>query len=124
MGSIDYHKFTSELRLLLKYAKKWHIIRGEMEFGKWEVGLKGQAKKASKNLPKKTHDTFMLLLFDLEKGPIKHNWPNYSALKGVVGHYHCHIEKGRPTYVACWTADKKTKTIEVYYAGTHEQAPY
>ena len=90
----------------------------------WYVSVIGQAKKAKKNLPSKTHNTFTLLLFELEAGPIKTNWPNFSDLKGMKGHYHCHIEKGRPTYVACWTVDKTTRTIEVYYAGTHEKAPY
>jgi hypothetical protein len=95
-----------------------------MSKDKWRVTVIGQAKKAKKNLPGKTHDTFTLLLFDLELGPIKNDWPNFSDLKGMKGYYHCHIEKGRPTYVACWTADKKTKIIEVYYAGTHKNAPY
>lgn len=90
----------------------------------WHVSVIGQAKKAKKNLTGKTHDTFILLLFDLESGPIKTEWPNFSDLKGMKGHYHCHIEKGRPTYVACWMVDKTTRTIEVYYAGTHEKAPY
>lgn len=55
---------------------------------------------------------------DLENGPEAPNWPNYGKLGSMT--YHC----GRPIYVACWTADKKNKTIEVYYAGTHEGAPY
>lgn len=95
-----------------------------MTDGLWSVSLMGQAKKAKKNLPKKTLDTFILLLDDLKMGPIRHEWPNYSALRGMRNHYHCHIEKGRPTYVTCWLADKSEKTIEVYYAGTHEKAPY
>jgi hypothetical protein len=46
-------------------------------------------------------------------------------MKGADNEYHCHIEKGRPTYVVCWRiADKNKKNIEVYYAGTHEKAPY
>ena len=92
--------------------------------GKWDVVLTGQAKKAKKKLPKRTHDTFILLLFELAAGPIKSKWPNYSPLMGMKNHYHCHLEKRRPTYVACRMADKQTKTIEVYYAGTHEKAPY
>lgn len=90
----------------------------------WHVIVTGQAKKARKNLPKETHDTFIALLFDLKSGPIKYEWPNFSKLQGMKNHFHCHIEKGRPTYVACWLEDKKNKTIEVYYAGTHEKAPY
>jgi hypothetical protein len=38
---------------------------------------------------------------------------------------HCHLIKGRPTYVACWEVkDPKNKILEVYYVGTHEKAPY
>ncbi|KAF3363225.1 hypothetical protein PHSC3_000243 [Chlamydiales bacterium STE3] len=50
------------------------------------------------------------------------NWPNFSKLKDLL--YHCHLEKERPTYVACWRVYKQEKLIEVYYAGTHEKAPY
>lgn len=91
--------------------------------GYWTVELVGQAKKAFKTLPKGTIDTFKLLLEDLEvNGPQRYNWPNFSKLKDSI--YHCHLEKGRPTYVACWRIHKKVKLIEVYYAGTHEKAPY
>ncbi len=89
----------------------------------WTVDLVGKAKKAFKELPKGTAETLRLLLEDLEKnGYQRHNWPNFSKLKDTV--YHCHLEKGRPTYVACWRVYKKVKLIEVYYAGTHENAPY
>ena len=38
---------------------------------------------------------------------------------------HCHLIKGRPTYVCCWAIiNKQKKIIEVYYVGTHEKAPY
>ena len=92
-----------------------------MRKSEWHVVLSGQAKKADKNLSSKAHDAFMLLLAELRFGPEAPSWPNYSKLgKG----YHCHLKKGRPTYVACWMADKTVKKIEVYYAGTHEKAPY
>lgn len=56
-------------------------------------------------------------------GPVRGNWPNYSPLGG--GRHHCHLKKGRPTYVACWQVqDKAVRLVEVYYAGTHEKAPY
>ncbi len=34
------------------------------------------------------------------------------------------LKKGKPTYVALWTVDKKQVTVEVIYVGTHEKAPY
>jgi hypothetical protein len=50
---------------------------------------------------------------------------NYAKMKNRTEEYHCRIEKGRPTYVVCWRiANKDKKIIEVYYAGTHEKAPY
>lgn len=55
-------------------------------------------------------------------GPERFQWPNYGDLNG---NYHCHLKKGKPTYVACWSViDKKLKQIEIYYVGTHENAPY
>ena len=39
--------------------------------------------------------------------------------------HHCHIKKGRPTYVAVWEEmDGAIQLIEVTYVGTHEKAPY
>lgn len=93
-----------------------------MKIGTWTVELAGQAKKADKNLSKTAHKAFTLLLAELSFGPEKPTWPRYSKLSKEK--YHCHLKKGRPTYVACWRVNKKLKLIEVYYAGTHEKAPY
>ncbi len=62
-------------------------------------------------------------------GPIRKDWSNFSSLKKASGlpdnSYHCHLKKGKPTYVACWyVEDKKVKIVEIYYVGTHEKAPY
>jgi hypothetical protein len=54
---------------------------------------------------------------------VRGDWPNYSKLAG--GRHHCHLKKGKPTYVAVWEVlDKDIKLIEVQYVGTHEKAPY
>lgn len=52
--------------------------------------------------------------------------PRFGKLKGWPGEaYHCHLNKGRPTYVAVWQADGgEVRLVEVIYAGTHEKAPY
>ncbi len=56
-------------------------------------------------------------------GPVRGDWPNYSKL-GRDRH-HCHLKKGKPTYVAVWEVkNRKICLIEVIYAGTHEKAPY
>jgi hypothetical protein len=46
-------------------------------------------------------------------------WQNYSKLG--ENEYHCHLTYH---YVACWRHEKETITIEVYYAGSREDAPY
>ncbi len=63
-------------------------------------------------------------------GPIRRSWPNFSALskkkkKIPPGAYHCHLKKGRPTYVVFWRIqNKKVKIVEVFYVGSHEDVPY
>jgi hypothetical protein len=34
------------------------------------------------------------------------------------------MKKGHPTYVAVWTESRGAITVEIIYAGTHENAPY
>lgn len=48
-----------------------------------------------------------------------HVFPNYSKLG--ENEYHCHLTY---RYVACWRQEKGTITIEVYYVGSRENAPY
>jgi hypothetical protein len=81
-------------------------------------------------MPKKVLDQLTKLLKGMElSGPIQKSWPHFSALEKSKlvpeDSYHCHIKRGRPTYVVCWQeVNKKTKSIEVFYVGTHEGAPY
>lgn len=96
---------------------------------KWSVRFSTKAGRQYERLSKSgvkpsINDTIDLLVMDLENdGPERFNWPNYDKLSGTT--YHCHLKKGRPTYVACWTVlDYKLKYIEIYYVGTHEGAPY
>lgn len=96
----------------------------------WSVDLARDAKKQYKKLERcglkrpSIIDTIDLLVMDLQaKGPHLPDWPNYGSLK--EGCFHCHLRKGKPTFVACWEiVDKKTKKIKVYYVGSHEGAPY
>jgi len=66
--------------------------------------------------------TLAYLIREIElTGPVKGNWPNYSKL-GKERH-HCHLKKGKPTYVAVWEVkNKEIRLVEVVYAGTHEKA--
>ncbi len=71
-------------------------------------------------MPRGVQNRFLALVQDLEEtGPVQPGWMNYSQLGG--GKYHCH-----PGYhhVACWFHQDKTITIEVYYVGSREGAPY
>ncbi len=91
---------------------------------KWSVKLTSRAEKAIRN--RKIQPTVKKLAFLLMKelellGPMRSDWDNFGPIND---YYHCHIKKGRPTYVVCWRADKKSKEIEVFYVGTHEGAPY
>lgn len=90
----------------------------------WTVKLTGKVKKTQSKLPTGVRDIFVLLQRELELfGPARGDWPNYSKL-GPLRH-HCHLRKGRPTYVAVWEIRKdEIRLIEVTYVGTHEKAPY
>jgi hypothetical protein len=95
----------------------------------WKVSFSRNAAKQYEKLKRAGSrpsiiDVVDLLALDLQRnGPQLHDWPNYGPLEKE--HFHCHLRKGRPTYVACWRIiEKQTKRIEIYYVGTHEGAPY
>ena len=87
------------------------------------VQLHRKAEKQAAVLPRKVLDILFELMREIRiAGPIRGNWPNYGKLTG--NRHHCHLKKGKPTYVAVWTEDKDTITVEIIYAATHEKAPY
>ncbi len=102
----------------------------EVGMSNWFVTFSRDAKKQYEKLKRSgsrkptVNDVIDLLAMDLQRnGPNLPNWPNYGPLGKA--HFHCHLRKGRPTYVACWKVlSKQAKQIEVYYVGTHEKAPY
>jgi len=62
----------------------------------------------------------MALVRDLEAtGPVQPSWMNYSKLGD--DRYHCHLGYH---HSACWMSLNGTITIEVYYVGSRENAPY
>ncbi len=96
---------------------------------KWAVNFSREAGKQYEKLRRSgsrpsINDVIDLLVLDMQKtGPQLFHWPNYGPLGKEC--FHCHLRKGKPTYVACWRVlDKQTKNIEVYYVGSHEGAPY
>ena len=93
---------------------------------KWVVCYSSKAAKQYDNLPRAVQDRLDLLTAELELlGPNRYNWKNYSKLEGTTQRYHCHVKKGKPTYVAVWEVkDDRVRLLEVTYVGTHEKAPY
>lgn len=106
------------------------MTRSEKEQPKWDVKFSTSAEKQKKQLPRKVSEVLARLVKDLEIGGyVQKSWPHFSSLgKGKripTNSYHCHIKRGRPTYVACWQMiDKKIQIMEIFYVGTHENAPY
>jgi mRNA-degrading endonuclease RelE of RelBE toxin-antitoxin system len=90
----------------------------------WKIETNRKVQKQVERLPKRIKDTLLYLIKEIEEyGPVRGKWPNYSSLGN--NRHHCHLKKGKPTYVAVWTViDKKTKLVELSYVGTHENAPY
>jgi hypothetical protein len=85
--------------------------------------LSRQAAKQIVRLPVPIRKGLITLMREIEiAGPVRGNWANYGTLR--KNRHHCHLEKGRPTYVATWeVVDKALKVVEMTYAGTHEKAP-
>jgi len=71
-------------------------------------------------------DALYLLELELSSaGPTISSWPNYGKIAAKTDVYHCHLNKGKPRYVAVWkVTDRVNKVIEVRYVGTHENADY
>jgi len=92
----------------------------------WDVKFTGKAEKQARNLPTKVRENLFALVLEIEKiGPARTSWPNYGKIKGKKDCYHCHLKKGKPTYVTVWKVkSKENKTVEVKYVGTHENADY
>lgn len=87
----------------------------------YEIQIKKSVLKNLRRLPGGVIERFELLMQTLRNsGPTgAHIFQNYSKLSDTE--YHCHLNR---SYVACWRHEKKTITIEVYYAGSREDAPY
>jgi len=91
---------------------------------RYVVTLTRQAEKQREKLPEKVQGALLFLLHEISRsGPVRGDWPNYGKL-GPKRH-HCHIKKGKPTYVAVWQEiGGEIRLVEITYVGTHEKAPY
>jgi len=92
----------------------------------WMVEMTSKVRKQKEKLPPEIRLMFLALLAELRfKGPAQPSWPHFGKLKNMTNVFHCHLNKGRPTYVTVWKVlDRKIKIMEVQYVGTHENAPY
>src|SRR5262245_22020713 len=97
------------------------LYRGETSPMPWTVKLHREVARRFQTLPQPIQDLLRLLLEELERqGPVRGNWPNYSKLSRT--RHHCHLKRGRPTYVAVWDVrDSQQRRLEVTYVGTHER---
>lgn len=86
----------------------------------YEVIIKRRILRSLQKMPAPIQRKMANLVEDLrERGPIRKDWPNYSRLG--KDQYHCHLSF---SWVACWYCERNSIVIEVYYAGSRENAPY
>ena len=86
----------------------------------FSVLIKKKVLKEVEEMPVSVQEKLEALVDDLrEKGPVQPGWPNYSKIGKEK--YHCHLAR---KWVACWYYENKSLVIEVYYAGSRENAPY
>ncbi len=92
----------------------------------WDIRFHRLAVKQIRDLPLPVQKAVKFLVKDMQLyGPMARTWPNFGKIKGKDDCYHCHLRKGRPTYVAVWQViDQEMRLIEVKYVGTHEGADY
>jgi hypothetical protein len=86
----------------------------------FRVSIRKRALKDAEKMPVSVQEKLAALLEDLrEKGPVQPGWPNYSRIGKET--CHCHLAR---KWVACWCCEGNALFIEVYYAGSRENAPY
>ncbi len=87
---------------------------------RYTVRITHKALKNLDKMPKPEQEKFFRLKTALEtRGPEQPSFMNYSKLG--MNMYHCHLSR---KWVACWKNESGTLTIEVYYVGSRESAPY
>ena len=86
----------------------------------YKVIISKKALKGINKMPQLIQLSIANLLDDLrQQGPIVKQWANFSKIG--KNKYHCHLAY---KWVACWEYIEDIITIEVYYAGSRENAPY
>lgn len=93
----------------------------------WKVEFTARAAKQTAKLPDRIRNRLDALRRNIQaEGPMQPSMPHFGKLRNRAGEvYHCHLNRGRPTYVAVWTIrDRVAVIVEITYVGTHENAPY
>ena len=76
-------------------------LASEKRAPNWTIEFTSKARKQRSKLPDKIRALLDLLSKEMElTGPMRKNWKHFSKLSG--NEYHCHLKRGKPTYVACW----------------------
>lgn len=94
---------------------------------KWTVNFSTKSAKQAAQLPARIFERLDALRVRIEAcGPLQPGLAHFGKLKNWPGEtYHCHLNKGRPTYVVLWQVENNSvQVVEVIYVGTHEKAPY
>jgi len=93
----------------------------------WQVDLTQRIDKQVQKLPLHIRAALYVLKAELEtEGPVQPEWHHYGKLVGKKREYHhCHLNKGKPRYVAVWAVEDSEKMIlEICFTGTHEKVNY
>jgi hypothetical protein len=92
---------------------------------RWRVHAKKRTLRLVEKMPRRAQGAFWRLKAVLEEsGPTgPHGWRNYGKLKGEANTFHCHLTPDHQ-WVACWRSEEEIFTIEIFYAGSHQGAPY
>ncbi len=92
----------------------------------WEVKFSTKAVKQLRKLPPDMQGRVYALRLDLEyKGPEQISWRNYSLIVGAKDVHHCHLNSGKPRYVAVWkVSNREVHIIEIRYVGPHGSVNY
>ena len=121
-SNINRSRYAAKWRLkpLIMKEKIDNLSKIEYIIKRYTVRITHKALKKLDKMPKPEQEKFFRLKTALEtSGPEQPSFMNYSKLG--VNMYHCHLSR---KWVACWKNESGTLTIEVYYVGNRESAPY